>query len=497
MQLHHLPTVSAENKKVHSWLHEVTLAFHPAAMTSLLDVMVNGIKEEFNRLGHTILPQAEGSVDVLITTALIDQPVDWRKSMLFTSKRRFNLDKQPTVFTIIQLTRHEFNMLLDRLQVGLNKETPDPSDYDFPGLAPQAYLTLHEQGRRAGPIQSLVRLLQALSMCIRIILVIGEVTPEEAYVFDLVGAYPKVLASDRKVFFQDLVVRILTAVCTSEITDHETVDELIPLEVWKRLSTPSSMRRAGEELGKRHFFTEMVDVASLANIPVFGSAIARQYSEGCFATWEPEINGLITTITGSARPVAKDLLSDDELAVITGIRPDGRGAIVRHVKGKRNDAPSSEAVELFGMDENLPRINLSASWNIYSPVPIARSKLHGHRSIASFDPATVEYVPLDPSYHHYPVSCSTEAQAEAIISAFSRSLALNNSCDERNLVFTISPGHGCIIVEKWVDDKEPFQIIWEAMDSGAIDIASVIPQGEFYYQFNNRKMVIQEKKPVR
>jgi hypothetical protein len=30
---------------------------------------------------------------------------------------------------------------------------------------------------------------------------------------------------------------------------------------------------------------------------------AAQYSEGCFATWDPAVAGLVANVTGSARPV--------------------------------------------------------------------------------------------------------------------------------------------------------------------------------------------------
>ena len=75
------------------------------------------------------------------------------------------------------------------------------------------------------------------------------------------------------------------------------------------------------------------------------------------------------------------------------------------------------------------------------------------------------------------MSCSTEAQAQAIKSAFSNSEALNNYEDPRQVVFTILPGHGIVIVEKWVTGKAPFQIIWEYMDSGLIQIDNLVPQG--------------------
>jgi hypothetical protein len=102
--------------------------------------------------------------------------------------------------------------------------------------------------------------------------------------------------------------------------------------------------------------------------------------------------------------------------------------------------------------------------------------------VAAYDPSLVEHVPLDPPFYHYPVSCSTEAQARAIKAAFSRSEALGSPEDERQIVFTVLPGHGVVIVEKWVPGKAPFQIIWECMDDGSLQISSQVPQGPLRYQ---------------
>jgi hypothetical protein len=79
------------------------------------------------------------------------------------------------------------------------------------------------------------------------------------------------------------------------------------------------------------------------------------------------------------------------------------------------------------------------------------------------------------------VSCATEAQAQGIKEAFARSEALRNPADPRQLVFTVLPGHGCVIAEKWVEGKRPFQLIWEAMDSGKLQIVNRIPQGPMAY----------------
>jgi hypothetical protein len=473
----------------HSWLQKIRVAFVPGASTPLLDQFCDNLLTHFGQNGHQVLDEPEGEVDVLLTTAVFGRPINWREAMLFTARRRFNLDHAPLVFTIVHATQEQLRQSLDHFESALKKVPPDQSDFDFPGMTSNAYRTLYEQGRRGGPILSLVRMVQSQSMSIRVILLIGDDEPIEAYTFDLVGAHPRSLASTDESFYEDLMLRVVTAASTQEVTEHQVIGNRIKNAAWKNLSTPLAMRIAGRELGRRNFFTEMVRVANLVSAPAIHEAVSSQYSEGCYATWDPKIDALITTITGSARPVAKDNLSDDELAVIVGLRRDGLGALVREVEDKRNDPPSSEAVEMWLMDRSLPQITLGSEWEhetgtIEKAVPIIRSKLHGHRGVKAYDSNFVEHVYLDPPYYYYPVSCSTEAQARAITTAFARSEALSDPQDPRMIIFTILPGHGIVIAEKWVLGKKPFQLIWEAMDSGKVEIDRLVPQGRLEFVEN-------------
>jgi hypothetical protein len=470
----------------HDWLRKLKIAYVPGKSTPLLEEFSANLLAAFQVLGHEVLDEPGSQPDVLLTTAPFGEPLNWREAMLFTARRRFKLEHSPVVFTLVHADPEKFKEHLEYFEKVLAKNDPDPADYSFPGLASTAYHTLHEQGRRGGPMLALVRLLQSQTMSIRIILVVGRERPVEAYTFDLVGAYPRSPATDETSFYWDLALRIATAASTHEVTEHLIEDGTIPLSTWRSLSTPLEMLTAGRELGARSFFTEMVEVGRLVNVPALHDAVSSQYSEGCFATWDPVLNSLIATVTGSARPVEKDNLTEDELAVITGVRPDGRGALVQHVNGKINDLPSSEAVELIQMDRPLPKIWLSpAEWGLPhdEPVqaPVSRSKLHGHRGVKRFDPGLVEHAPLEPAYYHYPVSCSTEAQARSITTAFSRARSLRTSHDPRQIVFTVMPGHGVVIVEKWVRGKKPFQLIWEAMDTGKLMIDNYIPQGPHQY----------------
>jgi N-methylhydantoinase A/oxoprolinase/acetone carboxylase beta subunit len=45
----------------------------------------------------------------------------------------------------------------------------------------------------------------------------------------------------------------------------------------------------------------------------------------------------------------------------------------------------------------------------------------------------------------------------------------------------LGPGHGAVIVEKWAPGKAPFQVIWEAMDSGYLGVDNLVPQGLMSY----------------
>jgi len=471
----------------HSWLREINLAFLPGKTTPLLDVFTSNLLNQFQKGGHFLQKEPNSSTDIIITTATFGEPLRWRDSLMLTARRRYKLEHAPTVFTLIPVKPQDLAEILKHFEISLAKIPIDPADFAFPGLTSDAYRTLAEQGRRGGPILSLMRVLQSQSMSIRIILVVGDDVPIEAFTFDLVGAYPCSHASDPH-FYEDLMYRVVTAVSTHEITAHQLVEPPISQETWQKLSTPPAMRSAGLELGARGFFTEMIVITNLVNVPSLHDAISSQYSEGCFASWDAHLGGLIATITGSARPVDKVNLTDDELAVIVGVRLDGKGALIRYVDGKRNDPPSSEAVELVEMDSGLPWITIVEQDGLSYKVPVARSKLHGHRGVKGFNPTFVEHVELDAAYYHYPVSCSTEAQARAIRSAFSRSVSLNKPDDPRQVVFTVLPGHGTVIVEKWVDGKVPFQVIWEYMDAGRIQIDNLVPQGPLIFEATPNEM---------
>ncbi len=477
-------------------LHDWARAIHVHAEITINDPLLQSIAvkllDTFRDQGHLVKETPDPETELLLTSAQFGVPLDWRKALLFTQRRRYNIEHKPPILCLMHATPNELGTLLAQLQTALAKQPPNPDAFHFPGMAPSAYKVLIEQGQRGGPILALERILQSQAKCIRILLIVGDDRVEYAHLFNLVGAHPKILFDPPDRFYTDIVNRLVTDACSHEITNHRVLEEVISIEKFHASNLPTAMRRASTEFGKRDFFTNMVRIADLVNVPALDMAIADQYSEGCFATWDPRLNALIATVTGSARPVDKGNLTDDDLSVIVDVQPDDSGAVVMHVEGKGNDSPSSEAVEMMDMDQSLPRIKLDSTWPIQVEVPIVRSKLHGHRGIAAYDPEFVEHVYLDTPYYHYPVSCSTDSQARAIKAAFARSEALLNPSDPRQVVFTVLPGHGIVIVEKWISGKAPFEAIWEYFDAGMIEVVKDIPQGPLAYVPNaDGRMILQ------
>ena len=467
----------------HSWLRQLNVSYIPGPSTGLANHVEAELMNYFQQEGHLTenIPSAE--TNVIFTTAKLGEPLGWREAM-FTARHRYKLKHAPTVFTIVHALPEQFSEWMVKVEQILKGSAEMTSN--FAGIPETAAKTLYQQGKRGGAIMYLLRIVQIQAKCIRVLLVIGKDEPDSAFLFDLVGAHPQIKFEDSQSSYKDIAIRIMTAASTEEITNHQVVDPEIQQDEWKNLSTIKEMTRASQELGKRDFFTEMIHVSDVAEIPGFSDAISQQYSEGCFATWDAQINGLLTTITGSARPVRKENITDKDLAVIVGIKPAHDGALIRKVEGHPNHPPSSEAVEMIGMDLQLPKISLRNG----RQVTVIRSKLHGHRGVQSFDRNRVEYVSVPESYLYYPVSCSTDAQYRAVQQAFSSSSALQNPDDPRQIVFTVLPGHGVVIVEKWVDGKQAFQVIWEAMDNKDIEITNDIPQGPFMFESSEQRFNI-------
>jgi nitrite reductase/ring-hydroxylating ferredoxin subunit len=143
--------------------------------------------------------------------------------LIFNARRRFNLHTTPTFYTIVQISPDEFQRQIDHFAAAIKKPEPDPADFEYEGLAPEAYKVLYEQGVRGGPILALERLVQAQAKSIRILLLIADERPIEMYHFDLVGASPHSSAENLDEFYEDIVLRITTTMSTIDVNQHQVV----------------------------------------------------------------------------------------------------------------------------------------------------------------------------------------------------------------------------------------------------------------------------------
>lgn len=475
----------------HAFWRRVRLAAVRGPSTPLLDDVVAGVERELRARGHEWTHEPDDRTDAFVTTARLHEPVSWRHSPLFTGRKRYGLAAKPATYTFVQASEAQLQELVQRFERALAKDPPEPADFDLPGLSTNAWQVLCDQGSRGGAMMCVGRLLQAQSKSLRVVMVIGERTADAAYLFDLAGAYPRIEASGEGGLHGDLALRIATHLSTREVTAHRVEGEPVPRALWQASQARLAMLRVSRDLGERAFFTKMVRIADLVDVPALTGAVAQQYSEGCFGTWDPVLQAQVVTVTGSQHPVVKASLQEDDLALITGVLPCGSGARVRTVEGLRNDPPSSEAVEFASIDQRLPRRRPEPSFGIDGDAPIVRSKLHGHRGVTSYDPRTVEYVPLDAPFFRYLVSCSTEAQAHGVTAAFARSQALRDPADPRTVVFTILPGHGLLAVEKWVPGTRPFDVLLDAIDSRRLEVSSWVPQGGMHYAPAGDRMALQ------
>jgi hypothetical protein len=245
------------------------------------------------------------------------------------------------------------------------------------------------------------------------------------------------------------------------------------------------MIRAGSMFTKFGFFTTPFYVEKILGYRGIGEAISAQFSEGCYAVYEPEIPGLLTTATGSARLVDKRSISRLDQAVVVSTRPDHEGAVVRPVAGMERVVPSVEAVEMMGLCERTPHHPHLNSHGLSLSVPNARAILHGHLGVAAFDPDFVETVMLEPLYYAQLVSCGTGALAEGTAAAFARSESLRDLRDPRRVVFLEQPGHGVMVVEKWPaepDGSRPFDTIYDYLSSGRLQMTLDVAQGPVHWE---------------
>jgi hypothetical protein len=229
------------NRHVHNWLRKTTIAFHPGPSTPLLENVASGLLEEFRLMGHTVQDAPSGKVDVILTTASLNRPVPWREALMFRSRRLFCLDTNPTVFTLIHARREELEQLLYHLGKAAAKPQADPAVTTSRGWRRGPMRPYTNRGGEKGHSSPGPLAAGAIDEHPYHPAGWGKMSPTRLTP-SIWWGHPQTICTNLKAFYSELVLRILTAVSTHEITEHRLVDDPIDI-TWKSLTTPEAQGR--------------------------------------------------------------------------------------------------------------------------------------------------------------------------------------------------------------------------------------------------------------
>ncbi len=461
-----------QQERLHDWVKPITVCFVENKSNKRLDRITSALEKWFQDNGHIVQRMPDASTQLFITTMRGADVVDRPDALLLNGKRRYQLPHRPQVLTLVDLTTEQFEERQRYIDALADLPYTAAHTVEIPGLGRKGSEVIHQQ-RRRHDLVGMARLLQGQAISIRVMGLVGdEKWPDYGLHIDLAGAYATIPFKGPKDFIANIGGRIATFLNTVDVKEHIYLDELLASQDWETSETPNDLVRAGNTFTDYGFFTDPVDVVKLLGFRGLGDAIAAQYSEGCYATYDPLIGGLVTTATGSAKFVDKRAITRGDTTLITGVKPNRMGALVRGIEGRPDIAPSVEAVELFGICEmsGVEEDPLGESR------PRIRSLLHGHIGVKSFAPERVERVVLDKSFYAYPVSCGTNILADATGKAFAKAQALSSANDPRKVIFIEQPCHGIVVVERWVQGMRPFEAIEQALQEGWLVMQSHVPQ---------------------
>ena len=165
----------------------------------------------------------------------------------------------------------------------------------------------------------------------------GEL-PELAYE---IGRRLKIFGSTREVFAD------LKKIEKSARPNYDTdTQEPIPLEVWEEMPAVKSMIKTGKFLGEKNLISGAVQLARLAygRLPRMLKKTAEysQQAESARCTWEPLIDQMVVSVTGTLGGSKTETGPED----FVGVRPGGKlGLLLRQVGSEKPPKPSVEARE--------------------------------------------------------------------------------------------------------------------------------------------------------
>ena len=295
----------------------------------------------------------------------------------------------------------------------------------------------------------------------------------EATLCTLEGGHPSITTD----IVRDIRDRLVSAACAAEVNDRlDRVPDAVEAVDFKSARAPQALADAGRRMGRLGLLPPPHRVSDYVSSGL-ASAYQRYlgikgFSEGMMFVYDPDLQALVVTASGSWEVDKRDLKPED--VVVVDHRLAGGRLRVLTVAGAEAKGPSVEAWEVCAVMAAAPTIRVSKGadgrWrpdpNGLVEVPAVRGGLHAHVGVDDSDDELVETVPPDRKTFPYGFGCGTDLMVDVAAATVGRSQAINDPRDGRSFVRWPMLYHGEMALELWSPDspEEPLTGLLDLFD---------------------------------
>jgi hypothetical protein len=302
----------------------------------------------------------------------------------------------------------------------------------------------------------------------------------EATLCTLEGGHP----SERTDIVRRVRDRLVSAACANEVAGRlDVVPDAVGTAEWEASRSPEILTSIGNRMGSLGLLPaphRVSDYVSSAMAAVYQRYLGvKGFSEGMMFVFDPDLEALVVTASGSWDVDKRSLTRED--VVVVDHRLHGGRIKVFQINGTQPKGPSVEAWEVCAILEASPTVRISKDpagrwrWDPQGTVevPAVRGGIHTHIGVDHADASVVETVAPDRGSFPYGFGCGTDLMVDIARATVQRSAAIQDPADPRCYVRWPMLYHGEMSVELWRPSlpDEPLSGLLDLFDpsaSGAI-----------------------------
>ena len=295
----------------------------------------------------------------------------------------------------------------------------------------------------------------------------------EATLCTMEGGHPSVSTD----IARDIRDRLVAVACATEVNDRlDRVPAAVQTDAFDAARSPHVLAAAGRRMGRLGLLPPPHRVSDYVSVGM--SAAYQRYlgikgfSEGMMFVYDPDLQALVVTASGSFEVDKRDLKPED-VVVVDHELADGRLRVLS-VTGADAKGPSVEAWEVCSLMAAAPKIRVSKDASgIWRPdpngtveVPAVRGGLHAHVGVDEADETLIESIPPDRAAYPYGFGCGTDLMVDVAAATVRRSQAIHDAEDNRSYVRWPMLYHGEMALELWTPDvpDEPLTGLLDLFD---------------------------------